>query len=256
MSARPAFGRLLRHFRASRGLSQLTLALDVETTTRHLSYLENGRSRPRRELVLRLADALDLPLRARNELLIAAGLAAEFPSHSLGDAALAPYRAAVARLLDALEPYPAFVVDSVLDLEEANTAGRRMLASGLERPNLVDVFLAPGPARESLVNFADVAWSWRDRFLRATAHLDAREDLAPIRARLDEYLADVPRPPFDAQGELVLCPTFRIGDRTVRTIGMTMRFGPSRDVTLEELSVEVLQPRDEEADRFFRELAG
>jgi len=92
---RPVFGRLLRDWRSARQLSQLALAQEVGTTTRHLSYIENGRSRPGRDLVLRLAHALDLPLRARNELLVAAGLTAEFLENELGSAVLLPYRRAV-----------------------------------------------------------------------------------------------------------------------------------------------------------------
>lgn len=254
---RSAFGSLLRHFRAQRGLSQLALALRVETTTRHLSYLENGRSRPGRELVLRLAESLELPLRSRNELLVAAGLAAEFPARALGSDLLAPYRRAITGVIAALEPFPAFVLDPLLHLEETNVAGRRFVPGGPRgaRINLLDAFLAPGPARDQLDNFAEVAWSLFTRFSRAAASLPAdTPELEPLRRRVHKYLEGVPRPPPDASGEPVICPTLRLGDRRIRTIGMTMRFGPSRDVTLEELSVDVLYPRDDEAERFFRGL--
>jgi transcriptional regulator with XRE-family HTH domain len=255
---RSAFGALLRHFRVQLGLSQLALALRVETTTRHLSYLENGRSRPGRELVLRLADSLQLPLRSRNELLAAAGLAAEFPARPLGDAVLAPYRRAITGVIAALEPFPAFVLDPLLHLEETNAAGRRFLPPmpGGVRLNLLDAFLAPGPARDQIDNFAEVAWSLFTRFSRAAASFPAdTPDLDPLRRRIQQYLDGVSRPAPDAAGEPVICPTFKLGERKIRTIGMTMRFGPSRDVTLEELSVDVLYPRDDDAERFFRTLA-
>lgn len=254
---RSAFSSLLRHFRTQRGLSQLALALRVETTTRHLSYLENGRSRPGRELVLRLADSLELPLRSRNELLVAAGLAAEFPARALGDAVLAPYRRAITGFIAALEPFPAFVLDPLLHLEETNVAGRRFVPGppGGARLNLLDAFLAPGPARDQLDNFAEVAWSLFTRFSRAAASLPAdTPEVDPLRRRIQQYLDGVPRPTPDAVGEPVICPTFRVGGRKIRTIGMTMRFGPSRDVTLEELSVDVLYPRDDDAEQFFRAL--
>ncbi len=253
---RSAFGGLLRQWRGTRGLSQLALALRVQTTTRHLSYLENGRSRPGRELVLRLSSALDLPLRGRNELLVAAGLPAEFPARQLRSAALAPYRGAVMQLLGAIDPVPAFVLDPTFDVLEANAVGQRLvpaLATG-ERVNLVDAFLAPGPARASIANFPEVAWSWHLRILRAAAASPSAQ-LEDLLARVEAYLRDVPHPLQDATGEPVVCPTFRIGDATVRTIGMTMRFGPSRDVTLEELFVDVLCPRDDVARRFFETLA-
>ena len=255
---RNAFSGLLRHLRAQRGLSQLALALRVETTTRHLSYLENGRSRPGRELVLRLADSLELPLRSRNELLLAAGLAPEFPARALGDARLAPYRRAITGVIAALEPFPAFVLDRLLYLEETNVTGRRFVppSPGGARVNLLDAFLAPGPARDQVDNFAEVAWSLFTRFSRAAASLPVdTPDLDPLRRRVQQYLDGVPKPPPDASGEPVICPTFRLADRKIRTIGMTMRFGPTRDVTLEELSVDVLYPRDDDAERFFRTLA-
>ena len=261
MSASPlrsAFGCLLRHFRCQRGFSQLALALRVETTTRHLSYLENGRSRPGRELVLRLADSLDLPLRSRNELLMAAGLPAEFPARALGDALLAPYRRAITNVIAALEPFPAFVLDPLLYLEETNVAGRRFVprSPGGARVNMLDAFLAPGPARDQIDNFAEVAWSLFTRFSRAAAsHPADTPDLDLLWKRIQHYLEGVPKPAPDATGAPVICPTFRVADRRIRTIGMTMRFGPSRDVTLEELSVDVLYPRDDEAERFFRNLA-
>jgi transcriptional regulator with XRE-family HTH domain len=256
-ASRSAFGRLLRHWRSLRGLSQLALALRVETTTRHLSYIENGRSRPGRDLVLRIADALDIPLRARNDLLGAAGLPAEFPAHALEGPALAPYRLAIVGLVEALQPFPAFALDSTFHIVEANAVGRRLLppANGA-RLNLIDVFLAPGPARESLANFAEVAWSWHSRFLRSVSGPGVSSpELDALRSRVEGYLRDVPRPRVDASGELVVCPTFRVDGRLIRTIGMTMRFGPTRDVTLEELAVDVLYPRDEDAARYFRALA-
>jgi transcriptional regulator with XRE-family HTH domain len=237
-------------------MSQLGLATEVETTTRHLSYVENGRSRPGRDLVLRLAAALDLPLRARNDLLVAAGLPSEFPANALESVPLAPYVRAISGVITALNPFPAFVIDTLFNLEQANETARRLLpARALGRENLLDAFLAPGPTRELLTNFSEIAWSLAARFARATAAMRASPELAALRQRIDGYLEDVPRPPSDATGELVVCPTFRIGNQLVHTVGMTLRFGPSRDVTLEELSVDVLYPRDEAADRFFRELA-
>ncbi|HSU40016.1 MAG TPA: helix-turn-helix domain-containing protein, partial [Polyangiaceae bacterium] len=139
-------------------MSQLALAIRVETTTRHLSYVENGRSRPGRDLVLRLAQALDLPLRARNELLVAAGLPAEFPANGLESVPLAPYRRAIAGVIAALDPFPAFVIDPLFNLEQTNAMGRRLLPVQPGAPaNLLDAFLAPGPARALLENFAELA---------------------------------------------------------------------------------------------------
>jgi transcriptional regulator with XRE-family HTH domain len=266
LGRRSAFGRLLRHWRGLRGLSQLALAQETGTTTRHLSYIENGRSRPGRDLVLRLAEALGLPLRSCNELLAAAGLGAEFLENELGSAMMEPYRRAVLGVMEAVNPFPAFAVDAVFNLHEANRAARLMLAGVRGGPvdgsatdggplNLVDAFLAPGPSRAQIANFPEVAWSWHARLLRATAgRATESEAWRLLRERVEGYLRDVPRPPFDGAGDLATCPTFRIGGQLIRTIGMTMRFGPSRDVTLEELSVDLLYPRDPAAAAFFQAL--
>jgi transcriptional regulator with XRE-family HTH domain len=199
----------LRHFRGQRGLSQLALSLRVETTTRHLSYLENGRSRPGQDLVLRLAEALDIPLRARNELLAAAGLPTEFQAQALASPVLAPYRRAILGVIGALDPFPAFVVDPLFNLEDANAVGRRLLPAVAKggQVNLIDAFLAPGPGRAQLENFAEVAWSWHTRFLRSVANLPATKELNALRKRITGYLAGIPRPRSDAAGELVVCPT-------------------------------------------------
>jgi transcriptional regulator with XRE-family HTH domain len=253
--SRSSFGSLLKHWRAIRGDSQLALALRVGTTTRHLSYLENGRSRAGRDMVLRLAEALDMPLRVRNDFLAAAGLPLEFPASAITSPPLAPYRRAVLRLIETMHPFPAFVLDPLFTIEDMNAVGRKLLPVDLTRTpvNLVEMFVAPGAARALIANFAEVAWSLHARFLRTTATLP-RAMVQPIRERIEEHLRDVPRPTAGAAGDPVICPTLLVDGVTVHTIGMTMRFGPSRDVTLEELSVDVLCPRDAEAALFFQEL--
>lgn len=186
MTTRPqtaAFGTLLKHWRTVRGLSQLAVSLQVESTTRHLSYLEKGRSRPGREFVLRLGEALELSLRARNELLAAAGLAPQSAARELADPALAPYRCAIGEVINAIHPFPAFVIDASLRLVEANAVARRLLPGAEPGTSLVDAFLAPGRARALLQNFAEVACSWHDGLLRATASVDAPEILA-LRERV------------------------------------------------------------------------
>jgi transcriptional regulator with XRE-family HTH domain len=126
MSPASPFGALLRHWRRDRGRSQLDLAIEAETSPRHVSFIETGRSRPGRELVLRLAEALELPLRDRNELLVAAGLAREFPEHPLDDDQLRPYRNAIRALLDRHDPYPASAVDVL---------GRVLMTNAATRPD-------------------------------------------------------------------------------------------------------------------------
>src|SRR5947207_5251715 len=111
VSSHAQIGRLLREWRERRGLSQLELALDAGISARHLSFVETGRSKPGREILLRVTEQLELPFRERNQLLLAAGHAPAFPERSLEDQELAPVREAVDLILRGHEPYPAVVVD-------------------------------------------------------------------------------------------------------------------------------------------------
>ncbi|MEM8736678.1 MAG: helix-turn-helix domain-containing protein, partial [Planctomycetota bacterium] len=172
-----AFGRQLKRWRQKRGLSQLDLATSAATTPRHLSFVESGRSRPGKELVLRLARALDLPVRSQNELLLAAGLPAQFTERELTDQQIEPYRMAVQQIIDSHNPYPACVHDALGRVLTCNDAHRRMVpgCESMSPEELVDMFFAPGPLRNSIENWAEVAWAWVDRQQRSIADTKNRE---------------------------------------------------------------------------------
>src|SRR3954452_15033567 len=123
-------GPLLRDWRARRRLSQMELALDAEVSARHLSFVETGRSKPSRELLLQLADHLEVPLRERNALLLAAGYAPAYAERALGDEAMAPVREALERLLKSHEPFPAVAVDRQWELVGANAPAQALLTDG------------------------------------------------------------------------------------------------------------------------------
>ena len=156
------FGGRLREWRRLRGMSQLALACEAATTPRYVSYLEAGRSRPSREVVLRLSQALDLPLRERNRLLEAAGLAPEYRLAEPGAPDLAPYQAAVARVLDSHEPYPAIVVDR-WNVTAANRGCTRLFGDGLVGTNLVHRYFGDPRAADAIVNWPEVAWAGVNR---------------------------------------------------------------------------------------------
>lgn len=242
------FGELLRRWRLRRGLSQLALAAAASTPARHVSFLETGRSRPGTDLVLRLAAALDVPLRGRNELLSAAGLAPQYTHHPFADAVLTPYREAITYTLHALNPYPALVIDREMRVVDANPAARGAFHLRDEQPStLFDLLFQSGGVREHMTNFPEVAWAWHDRLARESSGDAAAEALL---ARVDAELRAVPRP--SQSSDLLFCPTLRIEGQLIRTVGMSIRFAPGADVTLQELAIEVLYPRDATADAFFR----
>ena len=160
------FGARLRQWRSARGVSQLALALSVGSTSRHMSFLETGRSRPTRQMVQRLGEALQIPLRERNRLLHAAGLPAVYPEVGMDGADLAPYRAALEALLRAHMPYPALVLDGHWNVLLANPACHRLYGADVVGANIVRRFVSEPAARQAIVNWPEVAWAGRDRLRR------------------------------------------------------------------------------------------
>ena len=249
-----AFGRYMKQWRRQRGLSQLELAVRADVSQRYVSFIETGRIRPREDVVHKVAEALEVPIRDRNILLEAAGLAPSYPEVPLSDGAAAPFRNAIRKMLESHEPYPAFVINRWWELIDANAAGRRFFPQTGDGPiNLVDAFLGPGPIREMIENFPAGAWMFLRHMRREVADSGPDERLRELLERAEAYMKDVP---FDSEGpgsELVVCPHFRIGDQVIRTVGIVARFGTAREVTLDELRVELVFPRDEEAEAFFRQ---
>src|SRR5687767_12146961 len=160
------FGTRLRQWRQQRGLSQLSLAGRVGSTGRHISFLETGRSRPSRQMVLRLADCLGMGLRDTNDLLHAAGLPASYPTAGVDSVDLAPYRAVVDRMLAAHEPYPGLVLDGHFTVLAANAPCRVLYGQDLVGANFVRDALANPAAAAGIVNWPEVAWAGLDRLRR------------------------------------------------------------------------------------------
>jgi transcriptional regulator with XRE-family HTH domain len=247
------FGTRLRQWRQQRGLSQLSLAGQVGSTGRHISFLETGRSRPSRQMVLRLADTLAMGRRDTNDLLHAAGLPASYPTANVDSADLAPFRAAVDRMLAAHEPYPGMVLDGHFTVRAANAPCRVLFGQDLVGVNFVRDALANPAAAAGIVNWPEVAWAGVDRLRRQRRMTPFDAELGRLVTLAETALSGVPRP--EPSGELLVCPWFRIGDRVVRTVAMVARFDHPAETTLDELRVELLYPMDEDAERFFRSSA-
>lgn len=256
------FGPLLRRARSSRGLSQERLARDAEVSPRHLSFLETGRAAPSREMVLVLASALDLPLRDRNALLVAAGFVPVYSSAPFESVALEPVRRALDHLLRAHEPFGAIVVDRDWNVLQMNAGAQRLFAWALGdlRPppevlgNLLRATFDPAALRSRIVNFADVATTLVDRVERALA-LETDDDR---RARLGALIDGLPdRPPRGATpSDLPVLPVvLRRGESVVRLFTTLTTLGTALDVTADELHIESYFPADTASDRFLRELA-
>jgi transcriptional regulator with XRE-family HTH domain len=242
-------GPLLREWRQRRHRSQLELALDAGVSARHISFVETGRSNPSREMVMGLAANLEVPLRERNELLIAAGYAPEFRQLAYEDPGLAPVRAAIEQLLSAHDPYPAVVVDRHWELVTANQ-GLGMLLEGvapelLEPPaNALRISLHPQGMAPRIVNLGE----WADHILRRLErHLRLTGD--PAIAGLLEELSAYPGTEWEgeeASEHDVFVPLRMRGadGEELSFFGTIATFGTAVDVTVAELSIESFFPAD------------
>lgn len=259
----PSAGALLRDWRRRRRLSQLACALEAEISQKHLSFIESGRSRPSRQMVLHLTERLGVPLRERNTIMLAAGYAPVFPERGLDEPALAAARAAVEMILKGHEPYPALAVDRVWTLVSANAAARRLLAvvtdAALLQPpvNVLRLSLAPGGLAPHIVNFAQ----WRAHVLeRLRQQVSATGDdaLAGLRDELLRLPGPKPVPADDAAqafGGIVVPLRLRTPAGVLSLIGTTTVFGTPVDVTLSELALETFFPADAETATLLQGLA-
>jgi transcriptional regulator with XRE-family HTH domain len=251
------FGQQLHQWRRRSGLSQLDLATMAGTTPRHLSFVETGRSRPGRDLVLRLCAAIDMPLRERNALLMAAGLAPEYPIRELSDDAMRPVKLVLDRVLRGHEPFPAWVVGRGMQFLASNCGAEALFPGmcSLQPEQIVDLWFGPGPFRDLVENWTDVVWVGVAGLRReASRACDPR--LLELVRRAEAHTRAIPPP--DSQVLLdvpMVCPRLRIDGRTIRTISTVMRFDTAVDVTASELRVELMFPADEASEAYFRQQA-
>ena len=257
MSAESVFGRHLKRWRKQRGVSQLDLSARTGVSQRHISFIETGRSRPKAEVINRVAEALQIPLRERNRLLEAAGLPSRYAEAGYDDQALHPFRSAISRMLTAQEPYPAYVINRYWEIVDLNEAGRRMFPQHEATPgNVLTSFFGRGPIRDMIENFDEVASGTLHRLRNEVAEAGQDPRLEQLLELAEELLSDVPLKEPKPGSDLVVCPRLRIGDQVVRTVSVVARFGNAREVTVDELRVELVFPFDDAADAFFRAAAG
>lgn len=243
------FGRGLRHWRRLRGVSQLELASSAATTTRYVSFLETGRSRPSKDVVVRLCDALMVPLRERNRLLAMAGLPPAYPEGDLSADDLAPFQRVIERLLASHEPFPGFVVDRQWNIVAANRGAEVFLRATEER-NTVQLLL--GRWRPLIENWPEIAAALLDRLEGDLLRFPDDRQLQQLHAEVRQAIGPTTPPANHATGRVV-CPRFVIDGTLVRTITVAASFESVTDVTLDEVRVELIYPEDDASDRFFRD---
>ena len=256
-------GAMLREWRQVRRLSQLDLALQADISARHLSYVENGKAQPSREMIARLSESLAVPLRERNALLVAGGFAPRYAETGLGAPRLAQMRFAIEAMLAKQEPYPAFLLNRHWDVVMANEAARkvnRFMLGGRDsrHDNMLRQFFDPDDLRAAVHNWEDIAGH-----LLRHLHSEVAASSGDGRARtlLDEMLAypGVPahwryREP-GAELAPVMTTSFKRFGVELNFFSTITTFGTPRDVTLDELHIESCFPVDEHSAAFCRTLA-
>ena len=243
----PPVGDLLREWRQRRQLSQLDLALAAEISARHLSFVETGRSKPTSDMILRLTEQLDVPLRDRNALLLAGGYAPAYPERRLDEPELAAVSAALRHILAGHEPYPAIVLNRWWELVDSNAAIATLIGAAapelLAPPvNVLRLSLHPDGMAPSIVNLAE----WRGHLLTRLQ----RQVATTGDARLAELLTELRGYPGGEEGrpeptDVVVPLRFRHGDRELSLFSITAVVGTPMDVTIEELAIESFYPADE-----------
>ncbi|MEA1675636.1 helix-turn-helix transcriptional regulator [Nitrospirillum sp. BR 11163] len=260
-------GLLLREWRAARRMSQMDLALEAGVSTRHLSCVETGKAQPSRELLARLADTLDMPLRERNALLVAAGYAPRYSEATLATPEMAPVRQAIDFIIKQQEPYPALVMNRRWDVVRINRATARVVSlarGGMPRHNniLRQVF-DPDDMRPVMGDWERLAG---DLICHLHNELAATPFDPGLRALLDDVLAfpGVParwRSRDPDASPLPLCTTVFAGGalaadgHPLRFFSTITTFGSARDVMVEELRIECMFPADERTAERCRALA-
>jgi len=254
-AASPGVGPLLRDWRRRRRLSQLDLALDAGVSARHVSFVETGRARPSAEMVLQLAERLEVPLRNRNQLLLAAGHAPVFEQHDLEDPEMAPVRQAIGLILTGHEPYPAVVIDRSWEMLGANRSVALLTAGVapdlLEPPvNVLRLALHPDGMAPRIANLGE----WRGHLLdRLDRQIAVTGD--PALATLRDEVSGYPGPEHAAGAEPEIAVPLRLATELgeLAFISTVSTFGTAVEITASELSIESFFPADEPTAKALRE---
>ncbi|MEV7010490.1 helix-turn-helix transcriptional regulator [Streptosporangium sp. NPDC051022] len=257
-SASRPVGELLRQWRERRRMSQMDLAIQANISTRHLSFVETGRSKPSREMILHLAEELELPLRERNHLLLSGGFAPVYAETPLNSPQMASVREALGQVLSGHGPYPAVVVDQRWNLVDRNPATGLLLrgvAPELLVPpvNVLRLSLHPKGMAQRIINLGE----WRAHLLhrlRRQISLTADPDLAALWRELDDYPCDQPEPEIErpGPGDIVVPLRLRRGYRELAFFSTMATFGTPLDITVAELAIEAYFPANPETAAYLQ----
>ena len=250
------FGATLRDWRKIRRMSQLDLGLTANVSARHISFLETGRARPSREMILQLAAVLDVPRQSRNTMLTMAGFAAPYQHQDLADDDMARVRAAIDWTIGRHAPFPAMVLDRMWRLVAANDTATTLLSGlGIRVGTCVlDPVLVPGRAAAMFDNWGEVGRLTATRLRTESAHAGGIPELTAMAARIEADPA-VANYPIPAQFPAVIPARYRFGDQVLSLFSTIAQFGSAEDIALADLRIELMFPADAVTENLLRGLS-
>ncbi len=249
------FGTELKKWRTVRRLSQLTLGVEAGVSSRHISFMESGRSKPSQEMVIHLAETLDVPKSERNRLLNAAGFASRYVTNDLSSDAMIPIRSALSWTLERHNPYPAIVLGRHWDVIETNQSARALfdLLGQTDDVNMIDWLLGDSGIRDTISNWSEVSTYLLARLKTENAFLggdsifeEAIEKLEPLLPNRGALIDPVPNP--------LVTVELTIGDQSFSMLSSIAQFGAADDFALADLKVELYFPADEPTRELFHSL--
>lgn len=255
-------GELLRKWRKARHVSQLDLAMKSRTSQRHLSFVETGRAQAGREMILNVTEALDMPLRARNEILLAGGYAPYFPERPLAAVELGAINTVLTRMLRHHDPYPAMALDGTWNIVMRNETSTRIIKSCVSdraltqiavhgNLNFMRLMFAPNGLRPHIRSWAETSRILLARLRREAASYPGSPSESLLRELREDN--DLPVLEFgDAPLESTIPMTIDVDGCVLRFMNTLTTFGTPQDITLQELRIEMSFPADEATERFLR----
>lgn len=250
-----AFPKILKSWRNRRRFSQLELSLEAGLSQRHLSFLETGRSRPSRLAISQLSEALDMPAAEVDVMLLAAGFAARSDSPGWSEGTRMAIEQSINHVLEGHNPYPAIYVDSLWNLKKANTSAEKFFAPFLtdSTPNMLREFLRPGPLRDSIANWPEVARALMRLLELERAHRPHKQGGAELVEELQSFpgVPEAMNTPTREYPAPVLSITFQLSDTTLNFFSLIASIGMTTHAAIDDLRIETLLPADAETREWF-----
>jgi len=248
------FGEILSGWRKRRRFSQLGFGLSVDVSSRHLSFLETGRANPSREMVLKLADRLEMPKGEINRALLAAGFAPAYVARTSGDRDLVPIESAIKKMLENHMPYPAISIDKVWNIVGANLAAMQLMddARFASCSNILLALAEQTKEQSSIINWEETVGLSLERVRTELDAIGGNSELEHLEKKLTaRFLADGRDEEFD-RSQAVIPTKFDIGGRVISVFSTFAQFGTVQDMALDELKIELMFPLDEISEKYFK----